>query len=545
MKQMVIRPRLSFEIIVRIIADILMVNIAFIIALSLRYFWLIGIEEGVALSSRTLLITYAQNYFQSFWLLTLISISIFTISGFYSHSRLYKSRYKALIIAQAVSLSYLTFGFCGFLFSTLVPIPRSVLFVGWVLTILLLAAARLWSTLWKQVAHMEQRLYGEQPPAEKIKNVLVIGGAGYIGSALLQRLLNKGYRVRLLDLLLFGTEPIAKVIDHPNLEIVEADFRQVDKVVEAMRGIDAVIHLGAIVGDPACALDEDLTIEINVTATRMIAEIAKGNRVNRFIFASTCSVYGAADEMLDEHSRLNPVSLYARSKIASERVLRQMADDRFAPVIMRFGTIYGFSGRTRFDLVINLLVAKALIDSQITVFGGDQWRPFVHVSDAALAVFKALEAPLPLVRNQVFNVGSNEQNYTIQQVGELIHQRVPTAELLCSGTDGDRRDYRVNFSKIRNMLDFKPEWNVEQGVEQVIQAIQSGEVTNYTSAMYSNVKFLKEEGTSRLVRQNAQWAHVLIRESSWQEQEQAQETADLQHGHEEQPPRTQAVGASS
>ncbi len=225
------------------------------------------------------------------------------------------------------------------------------------------------------------------------KHVLVIGGGGYIGSALLPKLLDSGYHVRLLDLLLFGTEPIADVLDHPNLEIVQADFRQVDEVVAAVRGMDTLIHLGAIVGDPACALDEELTIEVNLMATRMIAEVAKGSGVKRFIFASTCSVYGASDEILDERSALNPVSLYARSKIASEKVLRKMADDRFAPVILRFGTIYGLSGRTRFDLVVNLLAAKALIDKQITVFDGDQWRPFVHVDDAAQAVFKVLEAP--------------------------------------------------------------------------------------------------------------------------------------------------------
>src|SRR4029079_6285270 len=227
-----------------------------------------------------------------------------------------------------------------------------------------------------------------------------------------------------LDLLIYGTEPIEDSVAHPNLEIMKADFRQVDKVVQAMRNIDAVIHLGAIVGDPACALDEELTIEVNLMATRMIAEVAKGDGVSRVICASTCSVYGANDAMLDERSALNPVSIYARSKIASERVLMSMASCVFAPTLLRFGTIYGLSGRTRFDLVINLLTAKAMVEGKITVFGGDQWRPFVHVDDAALAVLMALEAPLSLVGNEVFNVGCDEQNYTIQQVGEMIKQLV-------------------------------------------------------------------------------------------------------------------------
>ena len=158
-----------------------------------------------------------------------------------------------------------------------------------------------------------------------VRRVLVIGGGGYIGSALLPKLLDAGYHVRLLDLLLYSTEPIQDVLSHPDLEVIQADFRQVDRVVEAMQDVDAVIHLGAIVGDPACALDEELTIEVNLMATRMIAEVAKGSGINRFIFASTCSVYGASDELLDEYSALNPVSLYARSKIASEQVLKNLA----------------------------------------------------------------------------------------------------------------------------------------------------------------------------------------------------------------------------
>ena len=262
-----------------------------------------------------------------------------------------------------------------------------------------LEGARVWSRLWAFVVRSEAKP-AVLPGDRKIESVLVIGGAGYIGSALLRRLLDRGYRVRLLDLFVYGEEPIQDLMEHPRLEVLHADFRHIDRVAEAMRDMDAVIHLGAIVGDPACALDEDLTIDVNLMATRMIAEIAKGYGVNRFIFASTCSVYGASDELLDEYSTLNPLSLYARSKIASERVLMGMADDRFNPVILRFGTIYGFSGRTRFDLVVNLLTAKAIVEGQITVMGGDQWRPFVHVEDAALAVFKVLEAPLDSVERR-------------------------------------------------------------------------------------------------------------------------------------------------
>lgn len=349
------------------------------------------------------------------------------------------------------------------------------------------------------------------------RTVLVIGGAGYIGSALVPKLLARGHRVRLLDRLFYGLEPIRDVINHPNLEIRQDDFRRVDKLVESMSGVDAVIHLGAIVGDPACALDRDLTIEVNLIATRTIAEVAKGFRIRRFIFASTCSVYGASaeNELLTEESPLNPVSLYAVTKLASEKVLMEMASETFSPTCLRFSTIYGLSGRTRFDLVVNLLTAKALVDNTITIQGGDQWRPFLHVDDAALSLLHTLESPLPKVHRQVFNVGSDDQNHTIQQIGEMIQQKVPGAELVNLGQGEDRRDYRADFRKIREELGFLPRWTLDQGIDQVIGVIQNGAVTDYSAAKYSNVKFLTEqESTVNLVHHVSSWAYDLVQKTS-------------------------------
>lgn len=332
------------------------------------------------------------------------------------------------------------------------------------------------------------------------RHVLLIGGAGYIGSALVPRLLDQGFNVRILDSLLYGTGPLKEHLDHPSLQIIEGDFRKVDRLVEAMQGIDTVIHLGGIVGDPACALDEDFTVEVNLIATKMVAEVAKGYGVSRFVFASTCSVYGASDELLDEDSALNPVSLYAKTKIASERVLLSMADEQFAPVILRFGTVYGFSGRTRFDLVVNLLTAKAVKEGEITLYGGDQWRPFIHVHDVAKAVTKVLEAPLEVTAHGVFNVGSNEQNYTLAEVARKVQAVVPHAKITDSGTDSDRRNYRVSFDRIRNRIGFTPDWTLEAGIEQVASAIQSGEIVDYKASTHSNVAFLTEEGFSKIVR---------------------------------------------
>ncbi len=505
------RVRISPEMLVRMVADMLLLNMALLSALAIRLF-IVMLEDIPDISSSLLFWNYLAAYANSMGPLMAICLVTFYLSGFYTHGRAYRGRYKALIVAQAISLGYLLFGFLSYFLSGALVLPRGVLFLAWGLSIASLIGARLWAVVWAKIIHAE-REQSESLAERNIKNVLVIGGAGYIGSALLPKLLDNGYHVRLLDLLLYGTEPIQNVLGHPRLELMQADFRQVDKVVEAMRGMNAVVHLGAIVGDPACALDEELTIEVNLMATRMIAEVAKGSGVNRFIFASTCSVYGASDLMLDEHSALNPVSLYARSKIASERVLMKMAVDRFGPVILRLGTIYGLSGRTRFDLVVNLLTAKAIVDHQITVLGGDQWRPFIHVDDAALAVLKALEAPLAVVGKQIFNVGSKEQNYTIQQVAEIIHQRVPTAQLINIGSDADPRNYKVNFSKIHQLLGFVPQWSVAQGVEQVSAAIKGGQVTDYRHAKYSNVEFLSREVTADLMRRENGWAHALLKET--------------------------------
>jgi nucleoside-diphosphate-sugar epimerase len=191
-----------------------------------------------------------------------------------------------------------------------------------------------------------------------------------------------------------------------------------------------------------------------------------------------------------------------------------MADDRFAPVILRLGTVYGLSGRPRFDLVINLLTAKAIVDNEITIFGGDQWRPFLHVADAARAIMLVLETPLNQVRNQIFNVGSNEQNYKIKQVGEIIQRLVPTATIVNKNEIADPRNYWVNFNKINHTLGFTPIWTVEKGVEQVIHAIRSGKVNNYRDARYSNIKFLTEEGLSLLAHNESNWTYEQLDEES-------------------------------
>ena len=500
-----IYQRITPGMLVRMFADAVMIQLALIVALTLRIYWALAFTDGADLADWSQAALSA--YLQTSWPLTLLSLIVFYINGFYTYGRFYTGRFKALVVTQAVCQSYLLFGFLSFFFAGNLSFPRAALITAWLLTIVMLAGARLWQQIWHHFVHPEREFLQRRREIGG-ERVLVIGGAGYIGSALLPKLLEQGYHVRLLDVLLFGESPIEDCIDHPNLEVIQGDFRHVENVVEAMRDVDAVVHLGAIVGDPACSLDEDLTIDVNLSASRMIAELAKAAGVRRFVFASTCSVYGACDETLDEHSQTKPVSLYGHTKLASERVLLAMATDSFQPTIVRFATIYGLSGRTRFDLVVNVLSAKAKIENIITVFGGDQWRPFVHVDDAAQGVALILQSPIEIVGRQIFNVGSNEQNYTITQIGELVHEQVMSADLQINTDDTDKRNYRVDFSKIRNQLGFKPNWTVEEGITQVLEAIASGDVVDYQDSQYSNVKFLTESGTKNFNRDA--WAKEMI-----------------------------------
>ena len=433
----------SFAQLVRAAADCIILNAGLAFAFLLRLLWAMMYEpdQFEVVSRQSLAEDYLQMYLGSFWIITSVVMVIFWLSGFYTSARSYPIRLKAMMVAEAVTFAFVLVGMVAFVAGEAMDLPRSVLIMAWGIALVLFVASRVWSAIWRRIVQHEGPSSDAPSDADaaravrvdatrREKSVLVIGGAGYIGSALLPKLLADGYRVRVLDLFLYGTNPIGSILSHPELEIVRADFRRVDALVAGMQGVDHLVHLGGIVGDPACAIDEDLTIDVNLAATRLIGEVAKGNGIKHFVFASTCSVYGAADELLTENSALNPLSLYARSKAASEQLLLEMADDRFTPIIVRFGTIHGLSGRTRFDLVVNLLSAKAVFEGCITVFGGDQWRPFLHVDDAADAVAQLLCLP-PGRGAEIFNVGSNSENYTIAQVGQIVKRIVPEAELVC------------------------------------------------------------------------------------------------------------------
>jgi nucleoside-diphosphate-sugar epimerase len=325
------------------------------------------------------------------------------------------------------------------------------------------------------------------------KKILVVGGAGFVGSVLTRQLLDKGYSVRVLDKFLFGESSIEELKQNEKFSLVKGDIGHVEVIIEAIKDVDAVVHLAEIVGDPACALDPEKTQQINYLSTSLVASICKHFQLNRFIYTSSCSVYGASQkgELLSENSELNPVSLYARMKIESEKHILNMSDSLFCPTILRLATVFGESPRMRFDLVVNTLTAKAIREGKITLFGGDQWRPNVHVSDVAKAIITVLEAPVEKVKGEVFNVGSEENNLTINQIGKLIKENIPAAELLIEERDIDKRDYKVSFSKINQVLGFKNSLSVVEGIKEVANSLRAGKYENHCEDVYYNDRWYK------------------------------------------------------
>jgi len=317
-----------------------------------------------------------------------------------------------------------------------------------------------------------------------MKRVLVIGGGGYLGSVLTRQLLEGNYEVGLFQRFVGLIPEVESLVKHPNLTLYAGDVREYDTLLQPMKKYDSVIHLTGLVGASACEADKEETISVNCTATRNVIRACQESGVKQLIFASSCSVYGANDNVVSETSSLNPVDYYAKTKIASEADVLIANSKTLSTTVLRMGTIFGLSPRMRFDLIVNLLTAKACTDRRITIRGGGQWRPFVHVKDAGLAYLKVLEAPISRVSGQVFNVGSFQLNLTIGDVGGRIARLVPEAELVIEPAD-DLRNYRVSFSKIEQELEYQAEVGLEQGVNEVISEFRKGRFADWHDAKYS------------------------------------------------------------
>jgi nucleoside-diphosphate-sugar epimerase len=320
--------------------------------------------------------------------------------------------------------------------------------------------------------------------------ILVIGGAGYIGSHAVDQLLQQGKTVRVLDRLMYGKESLAEFAGNSNFEFIEGDATDIAKLTQAMKGASAVVHLAGLVGDPACAVDDEFTRHTNIIATRMAKDVAQSLGIRRFLFASSCSVYGVSDKEVSETDNLNPVSLYAQTKIDSENELLHTARDEFFVTILRFATVFGHSRRPRFDLVGNLFTAQAMTDGLITVIGPDQRRPFIHVRDLARAIVVALNADPFVVQSQIFNVGDKRLNMTILQLAEkvqLVCGQYRDVAISVTHDELDRRNYTVSFDKIHGILDFEAGTLIEPGIAEMAAVFQHGAYRHYREGIYSNL----------------------------------------------------------
>ena len=343
-----------------------------------------------------------------------------------------------------------------------------------------------------QVREIEDTLL-HKVDSEKTKNILVTGGAGYIGIHLVQMLLDDDYNVTILDNFTFGKSSINQIINHPKLTIIEGDVANIKDLVKAVKNNRYVVALAAIVGDPASSIDAEETLNLNYESSKILTEICNFYEVEKLIFASSCSVYGASTSgYLKEDSPLNPVSLYARTRIYSENYILDNSKIT-SPTILRLSTVFGFSPRMRYDLVVNTLLIRALKDKKFSVFGGDQWRPFVHCYDVARAFKLAIESDRKATHKQIFNVGSNDMNFTIDQIGDKVSAKFPHAEYNTVDEDVDKRNYKVSFDKITTKLGFEKKYDIEMGLDEMIEKINEDDsLLDYEDKIYSNFSQLKD-----------------------------------------------------
>lgn len=322
--------------------------------------------------------------------------------------------------------------------------------------------------------------------------VLVTGGAGYFGSVLSHRLISKGHQVRVVDRLMHGGEALLGLFPLNGFDFVFGDIREASTRKKALDGVDAVVHLAAIVGDPACAKNPNEAKEVNIDAARAMLDEARSAKVNRFVFASTCSNYGKMsdpNQYLTEDSDLRPVSLYAESKVGMEHYMLD-DDSQSSPIltVLRISTLYGLSPRMRFDLTVNEFTMELISEKKLIVYGEQFWRPYVHVRDASRAVNLVLESPAEKVHRQVFNVGDTKENYTKGQlVASIVEHLGGKLEIQRVKKDEDPRDYRVDFSKIKETLGFRITRTVPDGIAEVAKAVRTGVISDVRDKRYRNI----------------------------------------------------------
>jgi nucleoside-diphosphate-sugar epimerase len=425
-----------------------------------------------------------------------VLVGLNLVVGIYSRFRIARARIKALLLSAVVAVS----AGGGWIFVD----NRAVVVLWAMLVIGPIILARLLLSL-----HTGRHRTLARIAVNRRGPVLVIGGAGYIGSQTVDALLKHGHEVRVLDRLMFGDRALADFRDHPTVTLITGDATDISKLTAAMKDCSTVVHLAGLVGDPACAVNPEFTRHTNIIATRMARQVAESLGVHRFIFASSCSVYGVSDKKVSEADTLNPVSLYAQTKIDSERELLATVNDDFFVTILRFATVFGHSRRPRFDLVANLFTAQAITDGLITVVGPTQWRPFIHVRDLARAIVMTIEADPFVVQSQIFNVGDDCLDATILGLAEQVRaiaSRYRPVQISVTENPQDRRNYAICTDKIRTILKFRAETTIAAGIQEMVDHLLAGDYGHYRAAEYSNVAITTEAVNA--FHDPAQMAHL-------------------------------------
>lgn len=306
------------------------------------------------------------------------------------------------------------------------------------------------------------------------KKVVVLGGAGYLGSVLVPLLIEAGYAVSVIDRFFFGRESLTAVAG--NCELIEADTRWCAENI--FDGAYAVLDLAALSNDPTSELDPERTYDINFHARVRNATLAKAHGVERYILASSCSVYGFQEGLVDETATPAPITTYAKSSLLAEEGILALADGIFSPTALRQGTLYGLSPRMRFDIVVNAMTLALYTDGAVTVRGGEQWRPLVHVRDSANAFLHAVQSPIDSTSGAIFNVGKTNQNFKVSEVAENIISALGIGTIVMDTTTVDTRSYRVSSDRIRDVLGFVTQYTPQDGALEIYKALKGGFLTD-------------------------------------------------------------------
>lgn len=335
---------------------------------------------------------------------------------------------------------------------------------------------------------------------ESDRTVLITGGAGYVGAVLSPRLLELGYTVKVLDLYLFGDDVLGELDGHPQLVQIRGDIRDAGLLREVMRGVDTVIHLACISNDPSFELDPELGKSINFDAFQPLVDIAKDAGVRRFVYASSSSVYGISDQPhVTEDHELKPLTDYSKFKALCEPILLERQSSDFSTIIVRPATVCGYSPRQRLDLIVNILTNHAVNNRKITVFGGSQLRPNIHIADMIRVYEMMLDMPDERVGGKVFNAGYQNHSVedialTVKSVVEAEMPELAPIEITTQPTD-DLRSYHIASDKIRDELGFEPKHTIEDAVRDLVRALRSGRVPNpMDDSRYYNVRVMKTAG---------------------------------------------------